>query len=149
MSSCVPPTMRRAFPRISASATAGWKVGRCCRSRPSYGQIASVDGAQLVTDSTGAVSARVQFPADEHSRRMAFHFKNRGASRHEQLLETLGEGNWQAFTRSFFLLDFATPLQVLWITAGESLPAYSAGWRRVLLQYVRGDDRHAWARAEA
>jgi len=41
------------------------------------GQIASVDGAQLLTDSAGAVSARVQFPAGESSRQIAFHFKSR------------------------------------------------------------------------
>ena len=44
------------------------------------GQIASVDGGSLVTDGMGVVSARVQFPADQHSRRMVLHFKNKGAS---------------------------------------------------------------------
>jgi glycogen debranching enzyme len=42
------------------------------------GQIASVDGAQLLTDSSGAVNARVQFPAGGYSRQIAFHFKSRG-----------------------------------------------------------------------
>lgn len=41
------------------------------------GEIASVDGAQLVTDSAGAVSARVQFSDSDHARRIAFNFKNR------------------------------------------------------------------------
>ena len=43
-------------------------------------QIASVDAAQLITDSAGAVSARVQFQAGEHSRRIVVHFKSRAAS---------------------------------------------------------------------
>ena len=43
-------------------------------------QIASVDAAQLITDSAGAVRARVQFQAGEHSRRIVVHFKSRAAS---------------------------------------------------------------------
>jgi hypothetical protein len=42
------------------------------------GQIASVEGAQLLTDSAGAVSARIQFPAGESSRQIAFHFNRNG-----------------------------------------------------------------------
>ena len=42
------------------------------------GQIASVEGARLVTDSTGTVRARIEFSSDDHSRQIAFHFKNRG-----------------------------------------------------------------------
>jgi glycogen debranching enzyme len=41
------------------------------------GEIASVDGARLVTDSAGAVSARFQFSEGDHARRIAFNFKNR------------------------------------------------------------------------
>jgi hypothetical protein len=41
------------------------------------GEIASVDGARLVTDGAGAVSARVQLPDGERSGRIAFNFKNR------------------------------------------------------------------------
>jgi glycogen debranching enzyme len=40
------------------------------------GQIVSLEGAQLIPDSAGAVSARVQFKAGEHSRRIAFRFSD-------------------------------------------------------------------------
>jgi glycogen debranching enzyme len=40
-------------------------------------QIASVDGAQLVTDAAANVRARVQFQATDSSRQVTFHFKQR------------------------------------------------------------------------
>jgi GH15 family glucan-1,4-alpha-glucosidase len=40
------------------------------------GQIASVDGAQLVTDSSGLVSARVHILSGEQAGRVVFHFKS-------------------------------------------------------------------------
>jgi glycogen debranching enzyme len=45
------------------------------------GQIASVEGAQLITDSAGRVSAQIQFSADVYSRRIVFHFKNKRRNR--------------------------------------------------------------------
>jgi glycogen debranching enzyme len=39
-------------------------------------QIASVDGAQLITDGTGAVSARIQLSPNEQSHRIVFHFQS-------------------------------------------------------------------------
>lgn len=41
-------------------------------------QIASVDGAQLVTDGAAGVRARVQFQGTDSFRQVTFHFKNRG-----------------------------------------------------------------------
>jgi glycogen debranching enzyme len=46
------------------------------------GQIVSVDGARLITDSAGAVSARVQFPAGDQARRITFHFVSEAGRRH-------------------------------------------------------------------
>jgi len=48
------------------------------------GQIASVEGAQLVTDTAGRVSAQIQFSAGVYSRRVVFHFKNRSRNQPEQ-----------------------------------------------------------------